>query len=810
MIKNYFKIALRNLLKYKGFSFINITGLAIGIACCIIILLFVQNEISYDTHFANSDRIYRMVLDGKLGENEFKLAVSASPLAETMLRDFPEIENSARMFKAGFPVIRYEDKVFSEERYYWADSNFFDVFQLQFIYGDPNTALKDPNSVVITESTAKKYFGDENPMGKYLNSDNRNDYLITGVIRDIPENSHFHFDFVGSLARYPGLSENTSFLGNNVYTYVLLKDSDSLERLSGKLQEGLRKYLAPQVLEATGVSWEDHEKAGTRYEYTPQPIEDIHLYSHLDYEIETNSDVTYVYFFTIIAFLILGIACINFMNLSTAKSSGRAKEVGIRKTVGSNIRQLITQFLAESVVMSLIAVIFAVIIVQLLLPMFNELAGKDLVMNYFGSFWVIPSLILLAVLVGIFAGSYPAFFLASFKPVAVLGGNVKRGAKGKALRSGLVILQFSVSIVLFIGMFIISDQLQYIQNRNLGFNKDQLIIIHKTDDIGRFMQSFKNDLSSHSSIISVSNSGTLPGLIFGSNAFTKKEGSSEDLRNIMTMFADYDFADTFELEMIEGRYYSRERVVDTLTSIVINEETARVFGLEKPYVGQQIVRMGNTPETSPVYDIIGVVKDFNFESLHSEIRPLAIGLFNSRGFGRYVSVRVNTMDLRNTLSYIEDSWGKYAGNQTFEYTFFDEDFAKLYASEERTGKLFTSFSILAIFIACLGLFGLAAFTAEQRTKEIGIRKALGANIGTILLLLTKEFTKWVLIANVIAWPIAFYVMNNWLEDFAFRIELSLWTFILSGAVALIIAIVTVSSQAFKAAVANPVNSLRYE
>ena len=810
MFNNYFKIALRNLSKYKGYSFINITGLAIGIACCIIILLFVQNELSYDRHFPNSDRIYRMTLDGKLGENEFLLAVSASPLGETMVREFPEVEKSTRLFKGGFPVIRYEDKVFSEERFFWADSNFFDVFQLQFIYGDPKTAITDPTSVVITESMAKKYFGETNPMGKYLNLDNRADLMVTGVIRDIPENSHFHFDFVGSLSRYAGLSQNQSFLGNNVYTYIVLKKGADPDELNSKLTQGLKKYIAPQVLQATGLSWEEHQKIGTRYFFLLQPITDIHLHSHLDYEIEPNSDITYVYFFTIIALLILGIACINFMNLSTARSSGRAKEVGIRKTVGSNIKQLITQFLAESVIMSFIAVLIAVLIVQLLLPMFNDLAGKQLSMNYFSSILVIPSLILFSIMVGVLAGSYPAFFLASFKPVAVLGGNIKRGAKGKVLRSGLVILQFSVSIILFIGTFIIGDQLNYIQNRNLGFNKDQLVIIHKTDDIGRFMASFKNDLESNSNVISVTNAGSLPGLTFGSNAFTKQGGSGEDARVIMTMIADYDFAKTLQLEMEEGRYYSPDRVVDTVNSIVINEEAAKVFGLEKPYVGKQIIRMNDSRETSQTLNVIGVLKNFNFESLHIGIRPLAIGVFNSRGFGRYVAVRVNTADLKNTINYMEQTWAKYAGNQTFEYTFFDDDFAKLYETEQRTDSLFTSFAILAIFIACLGLFGLAAYTAEQRTKEIGIRKALGANISTILLLLVKEFTKWVLIANIIAWPIAYYVMNNWLSDFAYRIDISAWTFILSGIVALIISVVTVSSQALKAALSDPVKSLRYE
>lgn len=809
MLKNYFKVALRNLLKYKAYSFINVFGLASGIAICLLIFLFIQDELSYDTFHENSDRIYRAVLDGNFGGKEFIIANSPAPMAETLKRDFPEVEDAARIRAYGYPVIRYGDKVFSEERFYWADSNIFNVFTFEFVYGSKENALTEPNAVILTESTAHKYFGNENPVGKLINSDNRRDYMVTAVVKDFPHNSHFHFDFLGALTTRDD-SRNPFWLSNNYKTYVLLRKDASFEEFNEKVKTGLVKYYAEQVLQATGIPWEDHLKRGTKYEYYFQPLEDIHLYSQLDDEWEPNSSATYVYIFLIIAIAILSIACINFMNLSTARSAGRAKEVGIRKTLGSTFNQLVKQFLSESVIMSFVAVLIAIALIHLLIPYFNDIASKHLTINYFSSWWIIPGLLLLILFVGFAAGSYPAFFLSSFNPVNVLAGKIKKGAKGGSLRSALVIFQFSVSIVLIIGTIIVYNQLQYIQNKNLGYNKDQLIVIRKTDDIGRSMQAFKDDLLRNPNILNVTNTNDVPGEDFNSNAYEAKNSDVEGTLLLMSFWSDYNFADTYQIEMADGRFYSPDRPVDTLNSIVINEAAAKLFGFGDNAVGKQILEYGRTQETSDIYNIIGVVKDFHFESLHTQIRPLVINLYHPTWFGRNVTARIKTEDLQGTLAYMKETWSKYAGQQAFEYTFFDDYFSKLYENEKRTGKIFTTFSILAILIACLGLLGLAAYTAEQKTKEIGIRKVMGANIGSILFLLSKEFAKWVIIANVIAWPLAYYVMDNWLQNFVYRIDLGWWVFVVSGITALVISILTVSTQALKAAMTDPVKSLRYE
>ncbi len=809
MLKNYFVIAIRNLAKHKGFSFINITGLAVGIAVCILILLYVKDELSYDRFNEKYDRIGRIALEGYFGNSEISVVQSCAPLAETMMSDFPEVEVAARVRNFGYPVIRYNDKVFSEEKFFSADSTFFDVFTVEFIAGEESRALTQPNTLVITDKTAKRYFGDENPIGKSVSSDNRRNYEIVGVVKEFPENSHFHFDILLSLSTNED-SRSPIWLSNNYWTYFVLNEAGSFEELNKKLATDLVKYLAPQVQQATGVSWEDLMARGTRYQYVAQPLSDIHLFNEYGGDPEPQSDAAYVYIFSIIALGILVIACINFMNLSTARSTGRAKEVGMRKTLGSTLGQLLRQFLSESIIMSFIAVVIAAVIVQLLLPTFNDIAGKSLSVNYLSDWYVIPGMILFSILIGIMAGSYPAFFLSSFKPVAVLGGKLKASSKGKLLRSGLVIFQFSISIVLFIGTFIIYNQLKYIQSKNLGYNKDQLLVIHKTDDIGRSIKAFKDDLRSVPNITSVSNTTSLPGYTdIYQNAYSSQSQGGEGTQVIQDLYADYGFAETLELELAEGRFYSEDRAIDTTNTMVINEAAIKAFQLDEA-LGAQIVRLGLTQETSQVFTVIGVVKDFHTESMHEKIGPMVINLIRGGGFGRYTAVRISTGDLQKTLDDIENVWSKYAGNQIFEYTFYDEDFAKLYNSEQRVGKLFTTFSILAIFVACLGLLGLAAYTTEQRTKEIGIRKAMGAEVSSILLLLSREFAKWVLIANIIAWPVAYYLMSTWLQDFEYRTEMGWGIFILSGLAALAVAVLTISSQTLKAAIANPVKALRYE
>lgn len=810
MIKNYIRIAIRNLFKHRGFSLINIIGLTVGLTICLLILLFIKDELSYDKYNQNYDRIYRVQLHGRISNSDFDMAVSCAPIGPTLKNELPEVENFARLHAFGIPVIRYKDKVFSEDRFFWADSTVFDVFSFGFIRGNPKTALVKPQSVVLTESMAKKYFGNDDPLGKLLNMDNRIDYIVTGVIKDIPKNSHFHFDFLGSLTSYSGIMQDQRWLSNNEYTYILLKKGTTYNDIKNKMENVVLKYVGPQVKLALGISLEQLKKSGAMYRYTLQPLTDIHLRSHLDNEIEPNSDIQYVYIFALIALGILLIACINFMNLATARSAMRAKEVGIRKTLGSTKPQLIAQFIFESILMSAIAVFLAAFLAELFLPLFNDITGKNIVFGLTDSFTFLPVFILFAIFVGFLAGSYPAFFLSAFDPVTVLKGNKLKGGKNSWLRSTLVISQFAVSIMLIIGTFIVKEQLDYIQNKKLGFNKDQVVLVKKTDDIGSQIETFKKELENNQSILSVSNSNTYPGGDFGNSAYTAGGQSGDKSQLIMQMASDYNFAETYQIPMLEGRFYSREHPSDTLDALVVNEETVKIFGIKDP-IGKKLIAVGNNPENSRTYTIIGVTKNFNFESLHSKIRPLAIHLFNpGRGFGRYTAVRIASGDIKNTLNYISGKWHKLAGAQAFEYSFFDQEFAKLYTSEQRIGKLFTTFSVLAIIIACLGLFGLVAFITERRTKEIGIRKVMGASIKEIVFLLSKEFSKWVLLANIIAWPLAYYFMENWLKEFAYRIDIPVLLFPLSGLGVLLVSLLTVSSLTFRAARANPAKSLKYE
>ena len=545
-------------------------------------------------------------------------------------------------------------------------------------------------------------------------------------------------------------------------------------------------------------------KRGYAYEFLLQPLLDIHLNSHLDYEIEPNSDIKYVYIFSIIAGFILLIACINFMNLTTARSSTRSKEVGIRKVLGSNKARLVKQFLTESILLTFFAVLIAVVLVEVFLPSFGRLAGKDLHISFTDNLIAIPALILTILFVGFIAGSYPAFFLSSFKPVKVLKGKVGE-TKGSWLRSGLVVFQFAITIILFVCTLIVYNQMKFVQNKNLGFNKEHVFVIERAWALENHAQAFKDELLQNSNIVSASNTDNLPGRIFGTEVLKPEDAPLSQQYPISVMSTDYDFLKTLGIELLSGRYFSRDNPSDTL-SVVLNEEAVKFMDIKDP-VGKRLVLPG--PDNSSVFlTIIGVIKDFNYESLHQKIKPLAI--FLDKGQTSYLPIRIRPADISKTISLIKDEWKKYVPAKPFEYFFLDEDFDRLYQSEQKTGQIFTSFSILAIFIACLGLFGLTAFTVERRIKEIGIRKVLGASISTIVFLISKEFLKWVLIANIIAWPVAYYFMSNWLDNFAYRISITIGVFILSAVIALLIALITVSSQTIKAATANPVKSLRYE
>ena len=808
MFKNYFKIALRNLLKSKGYTLINVAGLALGLAACLLILLFVQDELSYDRHHAEADQIYRVTLEALLGEQEINGPITPAPMAQALVNDYPEVVQATRLFTfSGETLVRYEANQFIEERFFFGDSTVFDVFTFPLLQGDPETALVEPNTVVLTESTARKYFGQEDPMGKTIRVDDQFDYEVTGVMEDVPETSHFHFDFLGSLGTL-GNSRNPMWVSNNFRTYFILADGQRAEALEAKFPAMVEKYAGPQVEEILGITIDQFFASGGKFEFHLQALTDIHLHSHLNYEIEPNGDITYVYAFSIIAFLILLIACINFMNLATARSAGRAKEVGVRKVLGSNRRQLTLQFLMESMLLSLIALGVALVLAVALLPVFNTLSGKALESNY-GDGVMLSGLIGLAVLVGLLAGSYPAFFLASFRIVNVLKGQGQAGLKSSKLRSGLVVFQFVISIVLMIGTAMVYRQVDFVQSKHLGFEKEHVIVLERFDALGPQQEAFKQQLVQHPNVVAVAGANTLPGRTFGDTSFFVEGAPPDQLRNIRVLMTDFDLLETLNLDLIDGRFFSHDFSTDS-SAVILNEAAVKEFGFaEAEAVGKRLVSPGFGDEEEQYISIIGVVKDFHFQSLHDTIRPL--GLFIGRNF-TYLAARIQPEDIPGTLAALETQWQTFAPEQPLTYSFLDSDVDALYQRDQRQGSLFGTFALLAIMIACLGLFGLAAFTAEQRTKEIGVRKVLGASVPGIIVLLSKEFTTLVVIAFVVAAPAALWAMTQWLEGFAYSMDLvgAWWIFLGAGAAALLIAWLTVGYQSIRAALTNPVEALRYE
>lgn len=803
MIKNYLKIALRNIMKHKGISFINIVGLAIGISCSVLILLFVTNELSYDKFHNKADRIYRLAVRASIGDTKINQTYSSSQTFRMLLEDFPEIETGIKFLNLGRTPVIPDEKTFYESSFFAVDSAFYDVFSIPLIHGNPETVLKDPNTMVLSKNTALKYFGDINVVGKVIKVDFSSyggivDFKITGVSENVPNNSHFHYDLLVSSASFPTLINNTGWSANNFITYLLLQEGTSQEWFDEKLKEFTRKHMGEE-------RFDEWVAQGNYWEYFLQPITEIHLNSDLNGEFEANGNKTYVYIFSVISIIILLIACINFMNLSTAKSSLRAKEVGLRKVVGSNRNKLISQFLSEAVLLSFISLALGIVIVECLLPVYRNLIGRQLDIHYFDNFVVIPSLLALGLIVGVISGSYPAFFLSSFKPISVLRGNTGSSKGSSLLRNILVIFQFAISIFLIIGTLVIYQQLKFFQNIKLGFNKEQVLVIRNPGALGNNFTPFKEVLRNYSNVIGVSGSNTLPGRSFSNIGFGAEGVEKSFTLNLCV--CDYDFLKTLKLEMAQGRFFLREFSTDSHAAI-LNEKAVKLLGWENP-IGKKI---NNWSRNRGNFTVVGVIKDYHYESLHQEIRPQA--LFLSGGYYQniesYISVRLNTENISETVKYVGSTWNDFAPGKPFEYSFLDEDYDNLYVNEKQTRKLFTIFSLFAIFIACLGLFGLASFSADQRTKEIGIRKVLGASVPRIVNILNKNFIKWVLIANLIAWPAAWFIMNSWLQNFAYRIKLSWWMFILAAVLALLIALITVSFQTVKAALKNPIDSLRYE
>ncbi|MGD8538474.1 MAG: ABC transporter permease [Candidatus Aminicenantes bacterium] len=799
MLKNYLKITLRNIKRNKAFSVINIAGLAIGMACCILIVNYIVFESSYDRFHKNADNIYRINTLLEIGGRGGNLASTNHPIGDYLRENYTEVLNSVkfRRYKYGQTLIEYEDNKFFEERLYYADNSVFDVFSYPMLIGDPKTALKSSHSIVLTESYAIKYFGEENPLGKILRLDNFEDFKVTGVIRDFPPNTHFPINMLLSFESFyvnnPQLKGR--WMGDfEVHTFIQLEKGFDYKELETKLPAIVEKQIGKLI-----------KVVGARVEYSILPLTDIHLHSDLLNEPTGQSDISYIYGFSAIALFILLIACFNFMNLSTARSAKRANEVGVRKVLGANKTKLVYQFLGESLILSTFAYFIAAGLAELSLPIIRSLTTVEL--SIF--FTDIPLFILISVgfvfVVGIVAGSYPAFFLSSFKPVSILKGSLRTGSTSYRFRSVLVVFQFAISVFLFIGTITILNQIRFMKNRNLGFEREHLVFVQFFDDsLMSSTETVKNELLKIPGVIHASATSHIPGHGARHNGYVPEGFAIEESIMMGRISVDSDFITTFGIELIEGRNFSPEFTADKNQSILINETALKEIGWEDP-LGRQIRELDDKmlPKT-----VIGVVRDFHTDSLHNPLEPVLIGQ-NPAAF-KYIAVRLGPGNISETMTSLEKIWKELDSTGTFDYAFLEDSLIAQYRAEERLSKIFTYFSILAIFIACLGLFGLASFAAEQKTKEIGIRKVLGAPVSGLIFFLSKEFTKWVIVANLIGWPIAYFLMQKWLQNFAFRISIGIGIFLLAAILALLIALVTVSYQSLKAALANPIESLRYE
>ncbi|MBD3413640.1 MAG: FtsX-like permease family protein [Candidatus Aminicenantes bacterium] len=783
MLKNYLKMTFRNIQRHPGFSLINLMGLAIGLACAILILLWVQDELSYDRFHEQSERIGRIIMD----IDGTQIPASPGPLAPVMINEFPEIKNAVR-FVWGGGILEYEDKQFEERNTLLVESNFFNIFTYPFIKGDPQTALNDPGSLVLTETTAKKYFGDQDPMGQTIQYSGRVDrpLKVTGVLKDVPHNSTLKFNVLASFEICRNWKEPDSWTSSQDYqTYVLLEEHISLEKANQALDLFCDQYFAEYNIQMF-----------------IQPLNRIHLHSHFKFD-TGHGDFLYVALFSLIALVVLFIACINFMNLTTAHFTKRAKEVGIRKVVGANRSQLVTQFFTESMIFTGMAFVLAFFLVELSLPLFRNITEKPLSLNFLDGRFLLAS-IGLFLLTGLLSGSYPSVFFPSFRPANILKDSFLKGRRSVLFRKTSVILQFSLSIMVIISTIIVSTQLDFMRNKKLGFDKESLVYLRTGSYFSHKYEVLRQDLLQSKNIINLTVSNDLPTYI-NLNTGADWEGKTEDQKYIglQTIVVNEDYLNTYGMEMTQGRFYSKDFPSDISDAFVVNEAAVKAMGIQSP-LGKRFSAWDKDGR------IIGVVKDFHFKSLKEQIEPLILQLGPKRRFYQYLTLRINPQNTPEVLSYIKKTWEEHFPHHLYEIHFLDQTIDQLYASEKKIKRIFSSFAFLAVFISCLGLFGLASFLSEQRTKEIGIRKVLGAPVMGIVVLISKDFTKWVLAANVIAWPIAYYAMNQWLQNFAYRITIQLWMFVCAGLTALIIALLTVSWRAVRAASANPINSLRYE
>jgi putative ABC transport system permease protein len=809
MFKNYLKIAWRNLLKNKAFSVINITGLAIGLSCFLLIALYVMDELSYDRFYPNAENIYRVNADIRFGGANMHMPFTSDMMGELLKKDYPQVENYTRIYtNNGDKLIKKNNEFINETKTANVDSTFFEIFQLAAIEGNLKQSLSEPNTVVITASTAEKYFGSTHVVGKTIEvqSDKNPFFKITAVVKDIPKNSQFHFDFFFPMRNVD--YKWGQITSHNFYTYLLLQPGTNYKAFDKYFDQYVDKYVLPYAKKYMNInSISDFKKAGNNIEYSLMPLTKIHLYSDRSFELSPSGNIQYVYIFSAVALFILIIACINFMNLTTAHSANRAKEVGIRKVLGTEKRNLITQFLLESTMMVVLSLIIAVAVVSIVLPAFNNIATKEITMASLFNPYILPILIALPFVVGLLAGSYPAFYLSAFRPIEILKGKLNAGSKSGSLRSVLVVFQFAISIILIVSTIVIYKQLHYIQTKNLGYNKEQVLVVDGAWALKNNITPFKNEVLQLPGVMSGTLSGYLPvsNSSRSDNTYSKESVmTSTNGFEMQNWTIDYDYIKTLGMHIISGRNFSRDYGSDS-NAIIINEATAKILAYSNP-IGQKVYQSNDDGSTAS-HTIIGIVRDFNFESLHQSVGPLSFILGGGGGLGIF---KINTAHVQNLIADVQRKWKALAPGLPFNYRFLNESFDDMYRAEQRVGTIALIFSVLAIFIACLGLFGLATFIAKQRSKEIGIRKVLGASVQGIIQMLSKDFLGLVMVAFVCAAPLSWWAMHKWLQGFSYRINIEWWMFAVVGMTAVLIALLTVSLQAIKAAVANPVKSLRSE
>lgn len=811
LLPNFLKVVFRNFLRNKGYALINILGLAVGIASCILILIYINDEFSYDTFHEKSERIYRVNTDMKWGDQEGVSFASPPPLGRVFAEQIPEVKSSVRFYKPDNQILRKGDTYFKEDNIFAVDSTFFNIFSFNLLEGNSETALVKPHSMIITPEIAQKYFGDEPALGESLQlGDDETSYTITGIVGPPPTNSHIQFDVLTSIYSYGDVDYfEWSWVWNNVATYVLLEDGVPTKQAQQQIPAIIEANLPP-TFKRIGFSFRELLDNGGHWEYDLQPLTNVWLHSSkIGNPLGGSSNILYVYILGTAALFIMIIACINFMNLATARSANRGKEVGIRKTLGSSRSTLAGQFLVESLFYSMIAALIACLLIDIVLPGFNNLAEKNLSFNVFSQPWIFLGLMILTVTVGLLSGSYPALALSSYKPSDVLKGNLKSGTKGRGLRNVLVVGQFAISLILIIGTLIVYSQLEYMDNKDLGFDKDQVLIIRNSEGLGSQQETFREELLKVKGISSATLTSNYPSEADFTDFYHPQNSTDKDLM-IGSILTDQAFIETLGIKMIAGRNFRENGEIDR-RSMIVNEKTALNLGwTPEEAIGKKIIYPGGNYQ---VFEIIGVTEDFNYYSLMNPIPNFAFFHRSSESYevnNAYIAAKVSPSDIQQTLSQISSEWDSFISDVPFEYVFLDDQFEALYRSQERMGVVFGVFTGIAILIACMGLLGLVAFATEQRTKEIGIRKVLGASSGSIVLLLSKDFAKLTAIAFVIASPIAYLLMQKWLQDFAYSTTITADTFLIAAASILIVVFVTISFQSIKAALANPVESLRSE